>query len=133
MRYRPRSALVWFAVGGGAVAWALQFVAGLAFSFAQCNQPVTRWRLSVHAWQAAVAAGGLVIGLLSMGASVWLFRRTYRVGDMFEEERAGGGSAPPTGRVMFLAIVGITVNFLSLAIIVMDGIGAPLLRLCQQS
>ena len=133
MNYRPRSALVWFAVGGGAVAWALQFVAGLAFSFAECNQPVTRWRLSLHTWQAAVAAGGLAVGLASMGASLWLFRQTYRIGDVFEEERAGGGSAPPVGRVHFLAIVGIIVNFLALAIIVMDGIGAPLLRLCQQS
>lgn len=133
MSPRPRSALVWFAVGGGAVAWALQHVAGLAFSFAQCNQPVTRWRLSVQTWQAAVAAGALLIALASMGAAMWLFRRTYQVGDVFEEERAGGGTGPPIGRVHFLAIVGVIVNFLSMAIIVMDGIGAPLLRLCQQS
>jgi hypothetical protein len=64
---------------------------------------------------------------------MWLFRRTYQVGDVFEEERAGGGTGPPIGRVHFLAIVGVIVNFLSMAIIVMDGIGAPLLRLCQQS
>jgi hypothetical protein len=30
-------------------------------------------------------------------------------------------------------MVGLTVNFLALAIIVMTGIGAPLLPICQQS
>lgn len=133
MSFRPRSAVVWFAVGGGPIAFALQFVAGLAFSFAQCNQPGGRWQLPVRPWQAALAAAGLVIGLASLGTAIWLFLRTFRIGDVFEEERSGGGSAPPLGRIHFLAIVGLTVNCLTLAIIVMDGVGAPLLSLCQQS
>src|SRR5207302_4667513 len=42
VNYRPPTLLVWFAFAGGAVAWALQFVAGLAFSFAQCDPPPGR-------------------------------------------------------------------------------------------
>ena len=133
MSFKPNSALVWFAVGGGPIAFALQFVAGIAFSFAQCNQPGGRWRLPVHSWQVALAAGGLVIGIASMATAIWLFVRTFRIGDVFEEERSGGGSAPPLGRIHFLSIIGLAVNFLTLLIIVMDGIGAPLLSLCQQS
>jgi hypothetical protein len=133
MSFRPRSAVVWFAVGGGPIAFALQFVAGLAFSFAQCNQSAGRWRLPVQSWQAALAAGALALGLASMGTAAWLFFRTFRIDDVFEEERSGGGSAPPIGRIHFLAIVGLVVNFLALAIIVMDGVGTPLLSLCQQS
>jgi hypothetical protein len=133
MSFRPRSAVVWFAVGGGPLAFAFQFVAGLAFSFAQCNQSDGRWRLALQSWQVGFAAVGLVVGLASMGTAIWLFVRTYRIGDVFEEERSGGGSAPPIGRIHFLAIVGLIVNFLTLAIIVMDAVGAPLLSLCQQS
>jgi hypothetical protein len=131
--FKPRSAIVWFAVGGGPVAFALQFVAGLAFSFAQCNQPAGRWQLPVHAWQLAVAVVGAAVAVASLGTSVWLFLRTFRVEDVFAEERHGDGYPPPLGRIHFLSIIGLTVNFLALTIIVMDGIGAPLLPLCQQS
>jgi len=133
MTFKPRSAVVWFAVGGGPLAFALQFVGGLAFSFAQCNQPDGRWALPVRSWQLALAAAGLLIALASMATAIWLFLRTFRIGDVFEEERSGGGSAPPLGRIHFLAIVALVVDFLVLTIIVMDGIGAPLLSLCQQS
>jgi hypothetical protein len=131
VNFRASSLLVWFAVGGGACAWATQFVIGLAFGFAECNQ--TGRGLPVHAWQAAVAAAAAVITLASIGAGLWLFRNTYRIGDVFGEERRGDGAPPPIGRIHFLALVGLTVNLLVLAIIVMDGIGAPLLPLCQQS
>lgn len=131
MNFRAPSLLVWFAVGGGASAWAVQFVIGLAFGFAECNQ-VGR-AIPVHAWQAAVAAAAALIDLVSIGAGLWLFRNTYRVGDVFGEERRGDGASPPVGRIHFLALVGLTVNVLALAIIVMDGIGAPLLPLCEQA
>ena len=133
MSFRPRNAVVWFAVAGGPVAYAVQFVAGLAFSFAQCNQTAGRWKLPVYSWQAALAAGGVLVALASMATSAWLFLRTFRLDGVFAQERRGDGSAPPIGRLHFLAIVGLTVNFLAVAIIVMDGIGAPLLHLCQQS
>jgi hypothetical protein len=133
MTFKPRSAVVWFAVGGGPLAFALQFVSGLAFTFAQCNQPDGRWQLPVRSWQLALSAAALLIGLASMATAVWLFVRTFRIGDVFEEERSGGGSAPPLGRIHFLAIVALVVDFLALTIIVMDGVGAPLLSLCQQA
>jgi len=133
MNFRPRSPIVWFAIAGGPLAYALQFVAGLAFTFAQCNQTSGRWQLPVHGWQISFAVAGLAIGLASVGTSVWLFRRTFRLHDVFAAERRGDGFPPPLGRVHFLSIVGITVNFLALSIIVMDGIGAPLLQTCHQS
>jgi hypothetical protein len=122
---------VWFAVGGGACAWAAQHVIGIAFGWAECNQ-VGRG-VPVHAGQAAAAGAAAVITLASIAAGLWLFRNTYRVGDVFGEERRGDGSAPPVGRIHFLTLVGLIVNLLALAIIVMDGIGAPLLPTCQQA
>jgi hypothetical protein len=132
--FRVRSVVVWFAVGGGAGAFAVQFVAGLAFGFAQCNPGgAARWHLAVGTWQAAVAAAAFAVGLASIATAAWLFKRTYRVGDVFGEERRGDGAAPPVGRIQFLAQVGLVVNLLTLAIIVMDGIGMPTFALCQQT
>jgi hypothetical protein len=131
MSFRASSPLVWFAVAGGACAWAVQFVVALAFGFAECNQAGRA--VPVHAGQAAAAALAAVVALASIGAGLWLFRHTYRIGDVFEEERRGDGAAPPVGRIHFLSLVGLTVNVLALAIIVMDGIGGPLLPVCQQA
>jgi hypothetical protein len=68
-----------------------------------------------------------------MGVSLWLYLYTYQFKHVPAAERRGEGSAPPTGRINFLSVVGLTVNFLSLAIMVMTGIGAPLLAMCRQS
>lgn len=116
------SAVIWFGVLGGPLAWAAQFVAGYAFGLAECDQPVTRWQLPIHAWEIALAAAGAAI---AVGAEIVAVRTFLSTQD--------AGSEPPAGRVHFLSIVGMTVNMLALAIIVMTGIGAPLLNVCQQS
>jgi hypothetical protein len=132
MRYRPSNLLVWFGFGGGALAFALQFVAGLAFSFAQCNNG-SRWHVPVSDWQVGLASGGFVIGLASTAAAASIFRRTYRIGDIFGEERRGDGSAPPLGRIHFLAICGLTINVLVLTIMVLDAVGTGLHGMCSQT
>lgn len=132
MRYRPSNVLVWFGVGGGAIAFAVQFVAGLAFSFAQCNEG-SRWHVPVRDWQVGLAAGGIAIGLASTAVAAMIFRRTYRIGDMFGEERRGDGATPPLGRIHFLSQVGLVVNFLVLCIMLMDAVGTGLHGLCMQT
>ncbi len=131
MNFRASSLLVWYAVGGGALAWVAQHVVGIGVGWGQCDQAGRS--VPVHALQAAASGVAAVIALSSMAAAVWLFRGTYRVGEVFAQERRGDGAPPPIGRIHFLAIVGLTVNFLVLIIIVLDGVGAPLLHLCQQS
>lgn len=133
MKSPPSNLVVWFAVLGGAVAWVAQFVANLYLTWAQCNQPIQRWVLSVHAWEIGLSAAAVAIGLAATGVSLRLFLRTYRHEDAAELERRGMGVHPPLGRLSFLSMVGLTVNVLAIAIIVMTGIGAPLLPVCQQS
>jgi hypothetical protein len=133
VRSPPSNALVWFGVLGGAGAWVVQFVANLAFTFAQCNAPSGRWQLPVHGWEIALSAAAIAIGLAALAVSLRLYLRTFHLDHIAEAERRGEGSAPPTGRINFLATVGLTVNFLALAIMVMTAIGAPLLPVCQQS
>ncbi|HEY6526741.1 MAG TPA: hypothetical protein VIY10_23340 [Solirubrobacteraceae bacterium] len=133
MTRTPPTALVWFGVLGGAVAWATQFVAGLALTFAQCNAPPGRWQLPVQTWQSALSIAGVLVGLAAVTVCVRLYRRTRDGDGVAEIERRGEGSPPPVGRVNFLATTGLLVNALALAIMIMTAIGAPLLRLCQQS
>lgn len=133
MSWPPSDKLVWFGVLGGAFAWTVQFVANLFLSFAQCNAPAGRWSLPVHALQIALSVVAIVVGLAATAVSLWLYLRTFRIDHVAEAERHGEGSPAPTGRINFLAVVGLTVNFLSLAIVVMTAIGAPLLPVCQQS
>jgi hypothetical protein len=133
MNWRPSNALLWFGVGGGAGAFVVQFVAGLAFSFAQCNQTDGRWHLPIRTWQVALAGGGALIALASTAVSVLIFLRTFRIGDVFGEERRGDGHPPPLGRIHFLALIALTVNLLILPIIIMDGVGTGIHSFCQQT
>jgi hypothetical protein len=75
----------------------------------------------------------VAIGLLSMATALWLYLYTYQFKHVAQAERRGEGSPPPTGRINFLSVVGLTVNFLALSIMVMTGIGAPLLSVCRQA
>ena len=133
MTRRPSTALLWFGVLGGAVAWGTQFVAGLAFTFAQCNAPAGRWTLPVQTWQVVLSVAGILVGLTAAAVSVSIYRRTKDVDGVAAGEREGRGDPPPLGRINFLATTGLLVNALALAIMIMTTIGAPLLRLCQQS
>ncbi len=133
MTRHPSTVLVWFGVLGGAVAWAAQFVAGLAFTFAQCNAPPGRWDLPVQTWQSGLAIAGIVVGLAAIAVCVRLYRQTRDVDDAAETERLGKGTPPPVGRINFLATTGLLVNVLALSIMIMTAIGAPFLRLCQQA
>lgn len=129
----PSTVLVWFGVLGGAMAWATQFVAGLTFTWAQCNAPPGRWELPVQTWQSALAIAGVVVGLVATAVCVRLYRRTRNLDHVAATERLGRGSPPPEGRINFLATTGLLVNVLALAIMIMTAVGAPFLNLCQQS
>jgi hypothetical protein len=132
VKTRRFNALLWFGVLGGPLAWAAEFVAAYGFALAQCNPPIMRWDLPVRGWQIALAIAGLVVGVAATAVSLRVFLRTRGDGVM-QDELYGEGHQPPLGRVHFLSIVGLTVNFLALTIVVICGIGAPLLTVCQQS
>ena len=128
----PSTAKVWFGVLGGPVAWAVQFVINLWFTYAQCS-PTGRWQLPIRWWQVGLSIGALATGLAATAVCVGLYRSTSRIEGMTTTVRRGFGGAPPVARIHFLAVVGLTVNFLTITIIVMTGVGAPLLTVCRQS
>lgn len=126
----PSNRLVWFGVLGGPVAWGVQFVANLYLSFARCDSD--RWHLPIRDWQIGLALGAIVVGVAATAVTIQLYRQTAGIDDIAAEVRRGFGGRPPAARIHFLAICGLTVNFLALVIIVITGIGAPLLTVCQQ-
>jgi hypothetical protein len=133
MSSRRADRLIWFGVLGGACAWAVQFVANLAFTFAQCDDPAARWQLPLHAWEIALSAAAIIVALAAEATCIVMFLRTYDHDEVAAPERHGDASPPPTGRINSLSMMGMLVNFLALTIILMTAIGAPLLPVCQQS
>lgn len=131
MSGRYPTPLVWFAVIGGGTAWAVQFVANLFLTFSRCSPGHSS--LGLHAIEIVLSAVAVAVALAAEGVALYLFRHTARVDDTAPQELEGLGSPPPVGRVNALAVMGLLINLLALAIIVMTGVGAPLSPLCQQS
>jgi hypothetical protein len=123
---------VWFGVLGGPLAWATQFVANLFLSFFECGAEA-RGSVPLHALQITLGVAGLLVALASTAVATWLYRETVGDRELSRKVIRGFGGEPPVARVHFLAIVGLTVNFLALAIIVMTTIGSPVLLDCRQS
>jgi membrane protein required for beta-lactamase induction len=119
--------LVWFAVLGGPIAWALQFLFAMQFGLARCESPYGRFQFPVHVISATLGAIGVVVGVLATLVAIAVFRATRA------DEHTQDPSQITNGRLHFLAYVGIVVNPLTATICAMVAIGVPLLDLCQQS
>jgi hypothetical protein len=131
MRRFASNLLVWYGVLGGGLAWLIQFVVDLNFTWDKClhGNP----GLSVHDWVLGLSLGALVVAIGATTVAVSLYRRSRQVAAVVAHELEGKGSAPPVGRVASLAMMGMCVNFVSLVLIVMTAISVPLLPACQQA
>lgn len=119
----PASPLLWYAVFGSAIAWALQFGSGYWITQAQCS-PAGQWRFSGSGWVVAIGAAALAIAIGAAATAVTLFLRTSGVDSK---------GVPPAGRTRFLAIVGMAVAPLFIAMIVLTTVGVLVLQPCTQS
>jgi hypothetical protein len=119
----PRAALLWFAVLGAPAAWVTQFLAGYALTEAACNTVGRTSNVPLDALVAALTAGAAAVSVLAGLAAVLIFRGA---------RAAGEDGPPPGGRVVFMAIVGMIVAPLMLAIILLSGVGVLVLDGCRQ-
>lgn len=123
-RLRPLF-LQWFGLFGAPFAWALQHVAGFALTLASCDRSGQASPVALQPITVAVTIPAAVIALLSGLAAVVSLRET---------RGAEKDDPPPGGRRYFLALVGITIAPLFLAIILMSGSGVLGLPVdCRQS
>jgi len=121
MSVRAQNRLVWFALLGGATAWATQFVLAMQLGLARCEPPAMRFAIPIEAWSIGLAAGAALFVVGAELVAIAIFRVTRSAEGRTEE------------RIHFLAIVALTINPLLLALVVMDGVGVPVLTICQQS
>ena len=121
------NALVWFGVLGGPLAWAAQFLLGLQFGLARCESPNERFQFPVHTISPVLGGIAVLVAVLAEIAAISVFRATR------PDRHTHLPFDITTGRLRFLAAVGITVNPLALTISAMAAIGVPLLGLCHQS
>jgi uncharacterized membrane protein len=118
----PVSPVLWFAVLGAPGAYAIQLGLGYWLVEAACSPTGGQWGISLSTWAIVVTAGAAAVAIAAGLTSVWLYRRH---GDRHEP--------PPSGRVAFLASVGMTVSVLFLALILMTGAGVLTFHVCNQS
>ncbi len=119
--------LVWFGVLGGPVAWAAQFLLAMQFGLARCESPNDRFPFPALTISAVLGAAGVLVGVLAELTAIAVFRATG------EDRHTQASADIVSGRLRFLATVGMTVNPLALTICAMVAVGVPLLGLCHQS
>jgi ubiquinol-cytochrome c reductase cytochrome c subunit len=123
---RRAGLFAWLGVLGPPFAWALQHVAGYAVGLADCpdNTRGPGWSVPVDAL--TIAIGGvtaLVVAACGLAAvAAWRVTRD-----------ADESDAPPAGRIHFLAVIGMTITPLFLAMIVMSSAGAIVANGCAQA
>jgi hypothetical protein len=119
MTRRRESALMWFGIFGAPVAWAIQHVVGFALTVVRCGE--ARSGIDFDAWATAVGAVAAVTAVAAGLAAVATFRAQRDAGDEL-----------PDARIKFLAIIGITITPLFIALILMNAFGAAILQPCHQ-
>jgi ubiquinol-cytochrome c reductase cytochrome c subunit len=120
----PGSPLLWFAVLGAPLAWALQFGLGYWLSNARCGVAGERWGIGLATWSLVAGLVALAVAAAAGLTALALFRRTAE---------AGENGPPPAGRIHFLATVGLTVAPLFLFLIAMTAAGVLVLVPCTQA
>lgn len=118
----PVSPVLWFAVLGAPLAYAVQMGLGYWLAEAECSPTGEMWGISLSIWGLVVGAVAAAIAVAAGLTALRLFRRT---GDY--------KGAPPPGRTAFLAVVGMTVSSLFLVLILMSAAGILTYHVCNQS
>ena len=113
----------WFGVFGAPSAWAMQHVTGYALTEATCSEAAQSmgWDVHLDAWTVAISAAAALVAVASGIAALATYRATRAAGE-----------EPPAARVRFLAVVGIAIVPLFLAMILMSGLGVLFLDPCRQ-
>jgi heme/copper-type cytochrome/quinol oxidase subunit 2 len=116
--------LQWFGLLGAPFAWALQHVTGFALTLAACDPAGSTWSIALDGITTAVSIVAVAVALAAGAAAVASWAQT---------RGAEKDDPPPDGRRYFLALVGIAITPLFVAMILMTGSGVLDLSGCRQS
>ncbi len=119
---RLHEGLQWFALLGGALAWAVQFVLAFWIAASRCYPANGGWRVPEEPYYMAITAPTALVCLLALGSAVWLYLRLRH-----------HDNEPPAGRHVFFAYASIMANTLFLALTLLRGIGVLYHLSCHQA
>jgi hypothetical protein len=115
--------LIWIGLLAAPGAWTIQHVLGFGVADADCD-PIGRvWDIPVDTWLVALMAAAGALAITGLVASVLAFRQV---------RDAGEDDPPPSGRGRFMAVCGMVICPIFLALVLLDGLGALLLEGCHQ-
>ena len=114
--------LQWYALLGGALAWAGQHVLDYFVSAAGCSTSVGHWHVNMGLWQTLVGIAALAGVLLAELAAYRVYQATKNV-----DENAPG----PDGRQRFFAEAALLGNVLFLMLVLLDTAGGVYHLNCQ--
>ncbi|MEV4754232.1 hypothetical protein AB0J86_03835 [Micromonospora sp. NPDC049559] len=117
--------LLWFAVLGGTLAWAVHALAAWSMDELACeagHDDLAGFPLSAAVGVAVAVPGAVALAALAVS---WLAWRRTRAGTPEGRER-------PVGRAHMIAFVGLWLNLFALAIIALGGVNTLVLPACQR-
>jgi heme/copper-type cytochrome/quinol oxidase subunit 2 len=125
-RVQPaEAALLWFGVFGAALAWMGQHIVGWMLTEAQCGDRARgEMNVNLDTWTLVIGLTAAVVAIAAGVAAVLTWRATRGLDD---------SDPPPRGRIHFLAVIGMTITPLFLAMILMSSFGVLSLDPCRQS
>jgi hypothetical protein len=118
--------LAWIGALMPPFAWAGQHIAGYATGLADCpdNTRGPGWHVPVDGVTIAIGGSATALVLLGAAFSLVAWRATRDADD---------DDAPPAGRIHFLAVIGMSIAPLFLAMVLMSSSGAIIANGCHQS
>jgi hypothetical protein len=115
--------LIWIGLLAAPGAWTVQHVLGFGVADARCDPVGRAWDVPVGTWLIALTAAAGALAVAGLAASVVAFRQV---------REAGEDDPPPGGRERFMAVCGMVICPIFLALVLLDGLGALLLEGCHQ-
>jgi hypothetical protein len=114
-----RNFLLWFGVFGAPLAWFLHLLIGWMFEEAACSNGSRRWWNGEHWWQVGLTVTALAVGLLGTLSALASLRASRR-----------GELPDPRGRLLFLAVFGLSASLFFLALTALAGTYVIILDPC---
>lgn len=118
---RLAAALQVYALFGAPLAWTAQLVVGYGLTEAACGPAGRAWDIPIDTWEGVVLALALVVAAGGWAAAAMLHRAVTH-----------GQLDDPNGRVTFLAMIGLVVGAIFVALIVYTGTGVLTLEECRR-
>jgi len=120
---RSLELMMWVGVVAAPAAWACQHVFGFGVTKAGCSVGSRGWNIPIDSWTIIAGSVAAALAIAGLVASILTWRTV---------NATSKDDPPPEGRIYFMAVCGIVISPLFLAIIVMSTVATAVLTNCHQ-